>query len=90
MEYARTLNKKRGPPAATGDASKVPPEDDATIEESWTFIGDDSDPELVKRIKDYDAKKRMSTTSLAERHLESRGLPVGESLEFKSPSQKAP
>lgn len=27
------------------------------FEESWTFIGDDNDPELVKRIQKYDFRQ---------------------------------
>ncbi|KAI9793133.1 MAG: Sterol 3-beta-glucosyltransferase [Candelina submexicana] len=42
MEYAKTLIKKSG--AQIDDAH-----DDS--EESWTFIGDDSDPELARRIR---------------------------------------
>jgi hypothetical protein len=30
-------------------------------EESWTFIGDDSDPELIKRIYNWDAMMLSST-----------------------------
>jgi sterol 3beta-glucosyltransferase len=30
-------------------------------EESWTFIGDDNDPELVKRIHDWEMMAQSST-----------------------------
>ncbi len=29
-------------------------------EESWTFIGDESDPELARRIKEWDPMARRS------------------------------
>lgn len=44
MEYANTLIKNRTTEgAAPGDE-----------EESWTFIGDESDPELARRIAEWD------------------------------------
>jgi hypothetical protein len=37
----------------------------ADIEESWTFIGDESDPELQKQIREWDpAAYRESRSSL--------------------------
>lgn len=42
MEYARTLIKTAGRTAGQGQG------DDS--EESWTFIGDESDPELIRRL----------------------------------------
>jgi len=39
LEYARSLIKHRDGP--------TPDELDEGLEETWTFIGDDSDPELV-------------------------------------------
>lgn len=42
------------------------PDNDLGDEESWTFIGDDNDPELVRRIAEWDiseaVKKRESIT----------------------------
>ena len=41
---------------ALNSATSIPFGDDGTgdVEESWTFIGDDSDPDLQKRIQDLD------------------------------------
>ncbi|KAG0647138.1 Autophagy-related 26 [Hyphodiscus hymeniophilus] len=46
LEYAKSLIKARG-----GKASDDTLEDS---EESWTFIGDDNDPELIRRIHDWE------------------------------------
>lgn len=32
-------------------------------EESWTFIGDDNDPELIRRIHDWEAMAQSETAS---------------------------
>ncbi len=45
MEYAKTLIRKK-------DGKIDDPTEDS--EESWTFIGDDNDPELVRRIHDWE------------------------------------
>lgn len=50
MEYARSLIKHRN----------VNPDNDIGDEESWTFIGDDSDPELVRRIAEWEHMGRRS------------------------------
>ena len=42
MEYAKSLIKSRNGKAADDGLEES--------EESWTFIGDENDPELVKRI----------------------------------------
>ncbi|KAH6721187.1 sterol 3-beta-glucosyltransferase [Leptodontidium sp. MPI-SDFR-AT-0119] len=47
LEYAKSLIKRRDG-KSTDDAAEDP-------EESWTFIGDENDPVLVKRIHDWDA-----------------------------------
>jgi len=54
MEYAKTLIKHRS----------VNPDNDIGDEESWTFIGDDNDPELVRRIAEWEpmSRKSISTT----------------------------
>ena len=44
------------------------------IEESWTFIGDESDPELVRRIQEWDPAKHLG--SLPRRSLTGKE-PVG-------------
>lgn len=58
LEYARSLIKPR--PAkpgafasAVGDAA-----DEGEIEENWTFIGDESDPEIQRRIHDWESPRR--------------------------------
>ncbi|KAH0558394.1 hypothetical protein GP486_004947 [Trichoglossum hirsutum] len=51
LEYAKSLIKKRG----------VDPEDaQDDSEESWTFIGDEGDPELQRRIADWEPMNYMS------------------------------
>ena len=55
LEYEKTLIKSRtaGSKDASSDALQ---NDDLALdaEESWTFIGDESDPDLKKRIRDWD------------------------------------
>ena len=52
LEYAKTLIKKRNILAAGEGATKAQLDDElAAIEENWTFIGDESDSELTKRIR---------------------------------------
>ena len=55
MEYAKSLIKTRDGKTA----------DDALeeSEESWTFIGDDNDPELVRRIHDFESGAQSPKTS---------------------------
>lgn len=45
LEYAKSLIKHR----------TVNPDNDIGDEESWTFIGDESDPELARRIAEWDS-----------------------------------
>lgn len=47
MEYAKTLIKHRA------HITKVI-DDPAADEESWTFIGDEADPELARRIAEWE------------------------------------
>lgn len=47
MEYAKTLIKHRAHTTDTID-------DPAADEESWTFIGDEADPELARRIAEWE------------------------------------
>lgn len=47
LEYAKTLIKRRGDAKAADDTVEE-------AEESWTFIGDDGDPELIRRIQDWE------------------------------------
>ena len=53
LEYAKTLVKNRTDVAADDAAG------DATDE--WTFIGDESDPELAKRIAEWEPHKRLQS-----------------------------
>lgn len=73
LEYAKTLIRARRRASATAPPDQnvavtalQDVEDDlAGIEETWTFIGDESDPELQRRIKDFDLGQmpRSSTSS---------------------------
>jgi hypothetical protein len=56
MEYAKSLIKK--PLVETKEGF------DVGEEESWTFIGDESDPELVKRIADWEPNVRAASGML--------------------------
>lgn len=51
MEYAKTLIKHRT------HMRDDDPIGGAVDEESWTFIGDESDPELMRRIAEWDPRK---------------------------------
>lgn len=55
MEYAKSLIKARAlvPGTATPEI-----DDDVDIEESWTFIGDESDPEIQKKMQEWDLAGR--------------------------------
>jgi sterol 3beta-glucosyltransferase len=53
LEYAKSLIKRKdGKPEETAEEP----------EESWTFIGDDGDPELIRRIH-YDMGKDSASAS---------------------------
>lgn len=55
LEYAKTLIKPRTVSSKDALSDTVQNDDLAVdIEESWTFIGDESDPELQRRIRDWD------------------------------------
>lgn len=47
MEYAKSLIKRKDP-----NTEEIPED----IEESWTFIGDDNDAELVGRIHNWEPR----------------------------------
>ena len=64
LEYARTLIKHRD----------IHPDNDIGDEESWTFIGDDSDPELVRRIAEWEPKGRASRDASRPSAYEKRAL----------------
>ncbi|KAI9641319.1 Sterol 3-beta-glucosyltransferase [Ciborinia camelliae] len=55
MEYAKSLIK--------GKEGKSVDDTLEDTEESWTFIGDDNDPELIKRIHDWEPMAHSGTLS---------------------------
>jgi len=59
LEYAKTLIKHRAHIA----------NDDNMDEESWTFIGDESDPELARRIAEWEPG-RFSAYSSSRRSMQ--------------------
>lgn len=71
MEYAKTIVKARATAEGTSRTEETKhssrksqdhsaADDLADIDETWTFIGDDSDPELVRRIHDFDLEKAFA------------------------------
>ena len=55
LEYAKTLVKARNAGSKNVSNDTLQTDDLAVdIEESWTFIGDESDPELQRRIREWD------------------------------------
>ena len=69
LEYAKTLIKNR---AATTENEHV------GDEESWTFIGDEGDPELVKRLAEWDPRAHMSYGDTPNRALVRGGNTEGD------------
>ncbi|KAI9656715.1 MAG: Sterol 3-beta-glucosyltransferase [Trizodia sp. TS-e1964] len=70
MEYAKTLIKKRG-----SEADETQEE----FEESWTFIGDETDPELTRNImacEPLGVKESSIMAPLRNRTVKPRGLIV--------------
>jgi sterol 3beta-glucosyltransferase len=58
LEYAKSLIKKRDPKAeGKGEEEDVEPE------ETWTFVGDESDPELQQAIRDWDPSRSFHRAS---------------------------
>lgn len=53
LEYAKTLIKARAAGSKGSTATALDDDEFTNIEENWTFIGDDSDPELKMRIQDF-------------------------------------
>ncbi|RMZ88016.1 hypothetical protein DV736_g4754, partial [Chaetothyriales sp. CBS 134916] len=51
LDYAQSLIKAKA--VALQGAAQVEPEDDLDIEENWTFIGDESDPQLQRLNRYY-------------------------------------
>ena len=74
LEYAKTLIKHRAATTAGTSTNMTPDpihhyDDDGNIEESWTFIGDDSDPELVKRIVEWNPESVVRRESSMKREV---------------------
>ena len=59
LDYAKSLIKNRNATNAAGDYEL------GVEEESWTFIGDESDPELVRRIKGWDSIAAMTRKGMS-------------------------
>ena len=75
LEYAKTLIKVRASSSKGSTATGLEDDEFGNIEESWTFIGDDSDPELKKRIQDFNMS-REPRVSVAR-----RGMSVVQAVE---------
>ncbi|KUJ14792.1 sterol 3-beta-glucosyltransferase [Mollisia scopiformis] len=72
LEYAKSLIKRRD-----GKTADDTLEDS---EESWTFIGDEHDPELVKRIHDWETMAQsgnLATSSIQPRRSQDTGRALG-------------
>ena len=50
LEYAKTLIKTRAAGSKGSTATSIDDDEFTNIEENWTFIGDESDPELKMRL----------------------------------------
>ncbi|PQE26431.1 putative Sterol 3-beta-glucosyltransferase protein [Rutstroemia sp. NJR-2017a BBW] len=77
MEYAKSLIK-----GEDGESVDDPYEDS---EESWTFIGDDEDPDLMKRIHDWESMAQSG--SLSEQAFASSESDAAS--RFSTPARKA-
>lgn len=71
MEYAKTLIKRKD--------GKIADDSLEDSEESWTFIGDENDPDLVKRIHDWESMAQSGILSrksdiLSESEASSSGM----------------
>ncbi|EXJ85740.1 sterol 3beta-glucosyltransferase [Capronia coronata CBS 617.96] len=58
LEYAKSLIKPRPAGPGTSASATGEPDDGGDIEENWTFIGDESDPEMQRRIQDWESPRR--------------------------------
>jgi len=85
LEYAKTLIKANASSSKGSAVSALEEDEFGNIEESWTFIGDDSDPDLKRRIQDFNVARepRVSVTR--------RGMSVveaGEPVERKGSTSR--
>lgn len=60
MEYAKTLIKRKTFKDTTTGVENEP---ESSNEESWTFIGDEGDPELIRRIQEWEPPSQGRTTA---------------------------
>jgi sterol 3beta-glucosyltransferase len=68
LEYAKTLIKARTAGSKNSSSDALQDDDLAVdVEESWTFIGDESDPELQKRIRDWDPTAYIESRASTDR-----------------------
>jgi sterol 3beta-glucosyltransferase len=70
MEYAKTLARQRSiasstpfSPTPSAQASPDHADDDVDDIEEWTFIGDEGEAELSKRMRDLSASNREKVAS---------------------------
>lgn len=84
LDYATTLIKARN---AAGNHTSSPFENDggAEEEESWTFIGDESDPDLQKRIQGWD-KAHLGRGPRVSMDLSKVGLKATQAVEHERES----
>jgi hypothetical protein len=66
LEYAKTLIKARAASSKGSTATALDDDEFTNIEENWTFIGDESDPELKMRLQDFNLS-REPRVSVARR-----------------------
>lgn len=75
LEYAKTLTKARAACTKGSTATALDDDEFTNIEENWTFIRDDSDPEVKTSLQDFNLS-RESRVNVAR-----RGMGVIQSVE---------
>lgn len=75
LEYAKSLIKANASSSKGSTATALDEDEFGNIEESWTFIGDDSDPELKRQLQEINMS-REPRVSVAR-----RGISVVEAVE---------
>jgi hypothetical protein len=75
LEYAKTLIKARAAGSKGSTATTLDDDEFTNIEENWTFIGDDSDPELKMRLQDFNLSREPRV------NVARRGISVVQSIE---------
>lgn len=66
LEYAKSLIKDK--------SGKLMDDTNEDSEESWTFIGDDNDPELIRHIHDWET---MAQSGLSNKNISPRSEATG-------------